>query len=141
MMLAGLTVEELKDLIFKINRQISLLSKEIMINKNTCFECNRPMEHKHHVVPQSLGGTKTIPLCSICHAMIHAISLKDLAKANFKKAQLEGRVGRPKLVDGKEALEMINQGLSYGHTAKLMGVSKSAVHRAVKEARKDPQDE
>ena len=28
-----------------------------------CFECGEPSTHDHHVVPQSLGGTKTVPLC------------------------------------------------------------------------------
>lgn len=27
-----------------------------------CFECSEPAPAKHHVVPEVLGGTKTIPL-------------------------------------------------------------------------------
>lgn len=37
-----------------------------------CFECGRPAEHQHHVVPKSKGGKRTVPLCSGCHAKIHS---------------------------------------------------------------------
>jgi len=36
-----------------------------------CFECGGPHECDHHVIPQSLGGTKTVPLCERCHNMVH----------------------------------------------------------------------
>lgn len=41
-------------------------------NLGPCFECGKPAEHRHHVVPRSLGGTKTIPLCTPCHRKVHA---------------------------------------------------------------------
>jgi 5-methylcytosine-specific restriction endonuclease McrA len=28
-----------------------------------CFECGSPASHHHHVIPHSLGGTQTVPLC------------------------------------------------------------------------------
>jgi len=31
-----------------------------------CFECGKPAEHDHHVVPVVRGGTRTVPLCSEC---------------------------------------------------------------------------
>ncbi len=37
-----------------------------------CFECGDRADAAHHVVPRSLGGTKTIPLCTSCHKTIHA---------------------------------------------------------------------
>lgn len=36
-----------------------------------CFECNETAHHNHHVVPKSLGGTNTVPLCRSCHETIH----------------------------------------------------------------------
>ena len=37
-----------------------------------CFECDKSQRLvNHHVVPMSLGGTKTIPLCYRCHARAH----------------------------------------------------------------------
>lgn len=40
-------------------------------SKAICFECGKPAEYEHHVVPKCKGGTKTVPLCSTCHALIH----------------------------------------------------------------------
>lgn len=49
-----------------------------------CFECGQPAKYNHHVVPQSLGGTKTIPLCEACHPKAHGEkgywTTSDLAK-------------------------------------------------------------
>lgn len=36
-----------------------------------CFECGNPASHHHHVIPRSLGGTKTVPLCESCHPRAH----------------------------------------------------------------------
>jgi hypothetical protein len=41
-----------------------------------CFECESEEDiHMHHVIPRSLGGTKTVPLCNTCHAKIHGSHL------------------------------------------------------------------
>lgn len=36
-----------------------------------CFECGNPASHRHHVVPKSLGGKKTVALCGKCHPRAH----------------------------------------------------------------------
>jgi hypothetical protein len=37
-----------------------------------CFECGAEKKlHHHHVIPKSLGGKKTIPLCEKCHGLVH----------------------------------------------------------------------
>lgn len=36
-----------------------------------CFECGRPAEHEHHVVPRVRGGTRTVKLCAVCHGKAH----------------------------------------------------------------------
>ena len=42
-----------------------------------CFECGEVRGlHNHHVVPRSLGGTKTIPLCERCHGLVHEKDLR-----------------------------------------------------------------
>ena len=38
-----------------------------------CFECGNEATENHHVIPKSLGGTKTIPLCSRCHSKVHSL--------------------------------------------------------------------
>jgi hypothetical protein len=46
-----------------------------------CFECNAPAECNHHIIPKSVGGTKTVPLCLDCHAKAHTGSgLKKVIK-------------------------------------------------------------
>ena len=36
-----------------------------------CFECGDTAVCLHHVVPRSKGGTRTVPLCGMCHAKAH----------------------------------------------------------------------
>ena len=62
-----------------------------------CFECDCVAEHRHHVVPKSKGGTRTISLCAKCHAKVHG---KHLLKTSVltrmaigKKKQSGERVG------------------------------------------------
>jgi len=62
-----------------------------------CFDCGEEAYHNHHVVPRSLGGTATVPLCASCHGKIHGRDMllgKELCKAalGVKKARGE-RVG------------------------------------------------
>jgi hypothetical protein len=59
----------------------------MIIDTNICFECGGTEHiHQHHVIPKSLGGTKTIPLCETCHGRVHQ---KDLVK--FNNLAKEGR--------------------------------------------------
>lgn len=39
--------------------------------KKTCFECGELATEDHHVIPESFGGTKTVPLCGRCHNLVH----------------------------------------------------------------------
>jgi len=36
-----------------------------------CFNCGAPSSQQHHVVPRSLGGIATVPLCHDCHGKAH----------------------------------------------------------------------
>ena len=36
-----------------------------------CCACGAPAAHHHHVVPRVLGGTQTVPLCTVCHGKVH----------------------------------------------------------------------
>lgn len=45
-----------------------------------CFECGSTgVIHDHHVVPQSHGGTKTVPLCEDCHGLVHSKNMTTAA--------------------------------------------------------------
>lgn len=65
------------------------------IEPNVCFECGAPATERHHVVPHSLGGTKTVPLCGICHAKIHDVDGKRRTRiAELTKAALDAKKAR-----------------------------------------------
>jgi hypothetical protein len=53
-----------------------------------CFECDVQADHAHHVVPKSLGGTKTVNLCAPCHSKVHSPHLLKTS-ALTKKAMDE----------------------------------------------------
>lgn len=39
--------------------------------KQRCYECGEMTTGRHHIVPPQLGGTKSIPLCTKCHEIVH----------------------------------------------------------------------
>lgn len=78
------------------------------IDPNVCFECGAPATERHHVVPASLGGTKTIPLCGVCHAKVHSIS-------GQRRNQL-GELTKNSLLKRKELIE--TQGGFYSRSGK-----------------------
>lgn len=54
----------------------------------TCFECDATENlHHHHVVPRSLGGTKTIPLCERCHSLVHSKDFTSTGALTSKAMQ------------------------------------------------------
>jgi len=84
-----------------------------MIGRNEeCFECGSVENlHNHHVVPRSLGGTKTIPLCCYCHGKVHGIDFSNhsnLIKEGIRKTTKElGRPNYGKFEGETELLELI----------------------------------
>ena len=58
----------------------------MIIKDNKCFECgsDKRIVH-HHVVPKSIGGTKTIPLCEYCHGLVHSKDLTHMNELKIKK--------------------------------------------------------
>lgn len=59
-----------------------------------CFECARPAVHQHHVVPRSVGGTKTIPLCEACHSKAHGkkIAHPELTRAAMQRMKAQNKL-------------------------------------------------
>lgn len=123
-------------------------TEDKLIRKDHCFECGLDGDlHFHHVVPETLGGTKTIPLCVICHGKIHNkkfVNYKELQKAGIERAKLEGKfLGRkPNSVDtpekflnkvkNKKIIELIKQRKSYHTISKIVGCSQTTIVKVVK---------
>ena len=55
-----------------------------MSDSPLCPLCNRPLgrlRERHHIIPKSKGGTKTVALHPICHRKIHSVfTNKDLER-------------------------------------------------------------
>jgi hypothetical protein len=113
-----------------------------------CFECGENGEiDKHHVVPRSLGGTKTIPLCLKCHGLVHGkdlLNMRNLQKSGIEKAIKEGKyTGRVKgssdkvsdyleLKITKDIIECLNDGLSLRQTTRKVNSSLGTVQKVKK---------
>lgn len=52
-----------------------------------CFECENPATENHHVIPKSLGGTKTVPLCSLCHMKVHGLDKTRRAENHIESTK------------------------------------------------------
>jgi len=71
-------------------------------NPNECYTCLGPVEHWHHVVPYSMGGNITLPLCENCHGKIHnkdLVSMQALAIAGARRMALDGNFHSQKYSD------------------------------------------
>lgn len=69
-------------------------TKDVLVIKDICFECGENKDiHYHHVIPEAKGGTKTLPLCIICHGKVHNrdfMKIKELQRVGIEKAKLKG---------------------------------------------------
>ena len=108
-----------------------------------CFECGKPAFDKHHVVPKSLGGTKTVPLCPDCHGMVHGINrvkshrlqMEGIRKAKESGVYFGRREGACKVTDNlkTEAIGLVRSGMTVGNAAAEIGVSRRTLQRYMKE--------
>ena len=85
-----------------------------MIGK--CFECEIEDDvEEHHVVPISLGGTKTIPLCLKCHGLVHDrnfVKHRKLQRIGIDKAMAEGKYKGRKIGSSKTVTQYLETQLS-----------------------------
>lgn len=111
-----------------------------------CFECSQPAHHAHHVVPKSLGGKRTIPLCTKCHTKIHDItktSSSYLIKQGMKRAKMAGKhIGRPKANIDMELLQkLVTSQIRASQIASILGVSLNTAKRRIKELNENPKED
>jgi hypothetical protein len=110
-----------------------------------CFECNSTEDiHHHHVVPRSLGGTKTIPLCEKCHGKVHNMDfsflrskgLKEKRRIGIEKAKAEGKYkGTKKRLSDEQQQElkdMVRTGRKIAHVAKHFKITRATVYSYLK---------
>ncbi len=62
------------------------------MKSTTCFKCDESVEHDHHVVPCSKGGTRTIPVYILCHTKIHDV--RSMSGSELTKAALQAKKRR-----------------------------------------------
>ena len=103
-----------------------------------CFDCDSVNDiHQHHVVPRSLGGTRTVPLCSRCHGLVHGrdmtrgavLTRQALAhkRATGRKSNANTPIGLRVAADGEtvvvddheqRALELVRTLRAAGHSVR-----------------------
>jgi hypothetical protein len=85
-------------------------AEDKLIQKDICFECGSMNEIQyHHIVPFVKGGTKTIPLCVICHGKVHDkdfVKLKELQKIGYQKRHKENPWKRGRIAGSNETFEV-----------------------------------
>ena len=121
----------------------------IKIPLDECFECGTKEDiQNHHVVPRIKGGKKTIPLCNICHGIVHGrkngihknpLTMSELVKEGQKKAREKGiYIGRPngsKETKDKffskhtEIIKLISKGYSQRLIANKLNVSPKTIRK------------
>jgi hypothetical protein len=97
----------------------------------TCFECGGDAQHNHHVIPKSLGGTRTVPLCHTCHGMVHGLNFTNhgyLIKIGLSKT--EKPLGRPRLPCPRLTPDQL--AMSVRELARALGTSPTKAHRIIR---------
>lgn len=108
-----------------------------MINTFRCFECDAPARAAHHVVPRSMGGTRTLPLCEPCHALADGRTARNVNRSKLIRKGIErarangkGRWGRPKVIVPHDKIEALERcGFHNKTIAEVMGCSVTTIKR------------
>ena len=123
-------------------------NKDMVLYGSICFECGAPSEDNHHVVPKALGGTKTVPLCTKCHGLVHNIDMirhKELQKKGIAKAKergvykdngrIKGVVNKTNQEKPQRAKELKQQGMGVTKIAQSLSVSRTTVYAYLKDGK------
>ena len=96
-----------------------------------CFECDEPAAHRHHVVPKSKGGQRTVPLCERCHGLVHDanLSINALREEAIARRRAKGlRIGRkPKTITPEQLAQI--QGLPITRAAAVLKIRPATLLR------------
>lgn len=91
--------------------------------KEKCFECECPATINHHVVPQTKGGTKTVPLCNECHSLVHDAKLVCLPHLISSGKQVTRNIKTVQLV-----IDLYENGTSKIKIAKIAKINRKTVY-------------
>lgn len=106
-----------------------------------CMECGELTNLSHHVIPVSLGGTKTVPLCPRCHSRAHGVASEvqyasHLVKLGIERARTRGvRIGAPPKIDDalvQQVFTLRADGLTYRQIAAALGLAVGSVHGCIR---------
>jgi hypothetical protein len=134
-------------------KRINKWEKSKTIHRDRCFECGVSEKIQfHHVVPHSLGGNETLPLCSECHGKVHDrkfVDISHLVKEGLRKKKEQGvilgrRKGTEKTDDEmlgnpkyKNVIVYLNHGYSIRDAQSMTNVSKNTVNKISKILKKN----
>tara|TARA_R110000868_G_scaffold337818_1_gene598640 strand:+ start:144 stop:854 length:711 start_codon:yes stop_codon:yes gene_type:complete len=95
-------------------------------NPNECYTCLGPVDHWHHVVPYSMGGDITLPLCNNCHGKIHDKDLMTMTalgtaviKAKKNKGLAHGKPSKHSIEIIERIQQLVKEGLTNSEIAKI----------------------
>lgn len=91
--------------------------------EKSCFECGENADVNHHVIPQSLGGTKTVPLCNKCHSLVH-----DSNFVTCSKLSVIGKRITNNLKTINSVLKMHENKVNKTAIAKKLGIGRKCVY-------------
>ena len=125
------------------NSQNYIWKDNKLVLKDECFECGSIEDiHYHHIVPSTMGGTKTIPLCIICHGKVHDrdfVKHKELQRIGIERAKENGVfIGRAKgsyetpeeflnKSKSKKIIELLEKGYSYQKISSIIPCSTGTI--------------
>ena len=64
----------------------------------SCFECGRPADMDHHVVPRLRGGQRTVPLCLACHGKAHD---RVMTSSALIRSAMDHKRGKSERISGR----------------------------------------
>lgn len=131
------------------NHEVNPWFEPKLIKHTECFECGSSDStiHFHHVVPFTMGGRNTIPLCVPCHAKVHNrkfVDHKELQRLGIERAKKEGKfTGRragtvepPERFLSKEKnkkiIDMFRKKHNYDEISEIVKCSKTTIVKVVK---------
>jgi hypothetical protein len=57
---------------------------QALISGVPCFCCQKPAQHRHHIIPLSMGGNNSssnqVMLCKACHRLLHNLANQVIAQ-------------------------------------------------------------